>query len=70
VVEYARMRNKLMRRRQIWPLLVAGTVPLFYLAVGPESTQWAYSGLAKWACLAVGLSASAASFFAYKKVAP
>ncbi len=70
VVEYARMRNKLMRRRQIWPLLVAGTAPLFYLALDPESTQWAYSELAKWACLAVGLSASAASFFAYKKVAP
>jgi len=70
VVEYACMRNKLMRRRQIWPLLVAGTAPLFYLALDPERVQWAYSELAKWACLAMGLSASAASFFAYRKVAP
>ncbi len=70
VVEYACMRNKLMRRRQIWPLLTAGTLPLFYLALEPVTLSWAHSGLAKWICLAAGLSASAASFLAYKKVAP
>lgn len=69
VVEYACMTNKLMRRRQIWPFLMVGTAPLFYLALNPESAQLAYSELAKWACLAVGLSASVASFFAYRKVA-
>ncbi|MES2363883.1 MAG: hypothetical protein V4646_19085 [Pseudomonadota bacterium] len=69
VIEYARMANKLMRRRQIWPLLLAGTLPLFYFALEPAVARWAYSDLAKWACLAVGGGASAISFLAYKKVA-
>lgn len=70
VVEYARMTNKLMRRRLIWPFLMAGTLPLCYLSLEAVIPQWAYSELAKWSCLAVGLAVSAASFHAYKKVTP
>ena len=68
VVEYARMKNKLMRRRQIWPFLAAGTAPLFYLAFASAGPQSAYSELATWLCLAMGVAASLAALFAYKKV--
>lgn len=68
VVEYARMKNPLMRRRQIWPFLVAGTLPLFYLALLPAGPQWAYSESASWLCMAIGLTVSGAALFAYKKV--
>jgi O-antigen/teichoic acid export membrane protein len=69
VVEYARKQNPLMRRRLIWPLLLAGTLPLFYLALMPGGLEWAYSGLAVWLCMAIGLAVSIAALFAYKKVA-
>jgi O-antigen/teichoic acid export membrane protein len=69
VVEYARKKNPLMQRRLIWPLLVAGTLPLFYLALAPGGPQWAYSGLAVWLCMAIGLAVSVAALFAYTKVA-
>lgn len=70
VIEYARITNKLMRRRQIWPIVITGTLPLFYLSLEPEILNWAYSDLARWICLAAGLTTSMASFLAYKKVAP
>lgn len=68
VVEYARLKNQLMRRRQIWPLLVAGTLPLFYLALTPVEPSWAYSELVQWLCMTIGLAVSGAALLAYKKV--
>jgi hypothetical protein len=58
-----------MRRRLIWPLLVAGTLPLFYLALVAGEPPLAYSGMAEWLCMAIGLTVGIAALFAYKKVA-
>lgn len=69
VIEYARNKNPLMRRRLIWPLLVAGTLPLFYLALASSSQQLAYSGFTVWLCMALGLTVGVAALIAYKKVA-
>ncbi|WP_411877845.1 hypothetical protein [Polaromonas sp. YR568] len=68
VVEYARMKNKLMRRRQIWPFLAAGTAPLFYMAFASAGLPPAYPELAGFLCMSVGLAVSVAALFAYKKV--
>ncbi len=68
VVEYARMKNRLMQRRQIWSFLIAGTLPLFVLAFMSASPQPAYAGLATWFCVLMGLAVSLAALFAYKKV--
>lgn len=68
-VEYVRRRNPLMRRRLIWPLVAAGTVPLFYLALVPETGQLAHSGLAVGVCVAMGIATAAAALLAYRKVA-
>ncbi|MEI6300086.1 MAG: hypothetical protein WCR74_01460 [Betaproteobacteria bacterium] len=70
VVEFVCHKNQLMLRRQIWPLLLVGTLPLFFLALAPAESQWAYSALAKWLYMAIGLAVSAAALLAYKKVAP
>lgn len=68
VVEYASRHNALMRRRDIWPFLLGGTLPLFHLALsGP---QWANSGPALGLSMAVGLGAAGAALLAYKKVVP
>jgi O-antigen/teichoic acid export membrane protein len=68
VVEYARMKNKLMQRRQIWPFLAAGTAPLFYLVLTSGGPHSAYPGPAEWLCMVMGLAVSLAALFAYKKV--
>lgn len=68
VVEYARWKNSLMRRRLIWPLLLAGTLPLFFLALLPNSSYEAYLSPAKWFCMFIGLIVGVAALFAYKKV--
>jgi len=68
VVEYARMKNKLMRRRRIWPYVAAGTAPLFYLAFVSNGGQSAYSEVGTWLCMSMGLTVSLAALFAYKKV--
>lgn len=65
VVEYAAHKNPLMRRRYIWPLLMAASAPLFFLALAgadPAGGQWL--------CLLLGILVSAASLLAYKKVVP
>jgi O-antigen/teichoic acid export membrane protein len=69
VVEYARWKNQLMRRRLIWPLLIAGTMPLFYLALAPAGSQEAYLKPEYWFCAFTGLIISGAALVAYKKVA-
>jgi len=68
VVEYARMKNRLMRRRHIWPFLAAGTLPLFYLVFTPAGPHSAYAELAQWLCMLMGVAVSLAALFAYKKV--
>lgn len=67
VVEYASYKNRLMRRWHIWPLLLAATAPLVFLALtGAEyADEWAsVQGL----CFAIGMVACGLSLFAYKKV--
>jgi O-antigen/teichoic acid export membrane protein len=68
VVEYARMKNPLMRRRQIWPLLVTGTTPLLYLALTSAGPQWEYAESSKLLCMVIGLFVSGTAILAYKKV--
>jgi len=68
VVEYARHRNSLMRRRFIWPLLLAGTVPLFYLVLMSGAFQGERLQYAHWLFMFCGFFVSAAAFVAYKKV--
>lgn len=70
VVEYVRKKNPFMRRRLIWPLVVASTLPLVYLAMAPGGPQRAHSGLALWLCMVIGLAVSSAALVAYKKVTP
>lgn len=68
VIEYVRWKNQLMRRRLIWPLLLAGTVPLFYLALAPSGSQEAYLDPANLLCAIIGLTISGIALIAYKKV--
>lgn len=68
VVEYVRMKNRLMRRRHIWPLLTGGVVPLFYLALRPAEFLWTNMELEKWLCLAIGLAVSTMAYRAFTKV--
>jgi len=65
VVEYAARRNRLMLRRYIWPLLMAASAPLIFLALadGERTNE-------QWPCLLIGILVSTASLLAYKKVAP
>lgn len=68
VVEYARMKNRFMRRRRIWPLLAGGTLPLLYLAAASGGSSWANSETTTWLCMAMGLVTSSAALLAYRKV--
>ena len=68
VVEYARSRNSLMKRRFIWPLLLAGTVPLVYAALMPGVFHGEHFQLAHCIFMICGFAVSATVFFAYKKV--
>lgn len=70
VVEYVRIENQLIRRRQIWPLLMGCTIPLSYLAVTTGGSEGACFELAKWLCMGAGLAVSGAALLAYKKVTP
>lgn len=67
VVEYAAKKNRLMRRRLIWPFLAWGVSPLVYLALASVGSPWA-NPTVTWLCIAMGLTASGASLLAYKKV--
>ena len=68
VVEYARFKNPLLKRRLIWPFLVMGTLPLIYLAVGAEGVNAANREFTKWVCLMVGLLVAITSLYAGKKI--
>lgn len=68
VVEYTRFKNTLLQRRLIWPFLIGGTLPLFYLAL---RTQWfdeAYTEPAKWICMLIGMTVGMTALLAGKKV--
>jgi antigen flippase len=69
VVEYACSHNPLMRRRDIWPLLLGGTLPLIYLALAASGPPWAHAGPMGWLATAIGLCAGGAALLAYRKVA-
>lgn len=68
MLEYVRLKNRLIRRRQIWPAVAAGTLPLFYLALMPSGTQGIHPGAAQWLCLAVGYLVGGAALIAHKRV--
>lgn len=68
VVEYARRRNKLMKRRLIWPLLAVGAAPLLYSAVESGGLAVAYPPYAHWIFMFFGLAFGAVAYRAYKKV--
>jgi O-antigen/teichoic acid export membrane protein len=68
VVEYARHKNSLMGRRFIWPLILVGIVPLFYVALESAVFAGQYGLLAQGFFMLCGLAVSAAAFAAYKKV--
>ena len=68
VIEYARFKNPLLKRRLIWPFLVMGTLPLIYLAVGAEGVNAANRELTKWICVMVGLLVAVTSLYAGKKI--
>lgn len=68
VVEYAGQKNAQMRRRHIWPLLLAAATPLIFMAITStgDTKQWAG---AQWICMAIGLVAACVSLRSYRKVA-
>ena len=68
VVEYARFKNPLLKRRLIWPFLIIGTLPLFYLALGAEWANQTYPDIAKWVCVTVGTMVAITALFAGKKI--
>ena len=68
VVEYAGYKNKLLQRRLIWPFLIIGTLPLFYLALGSDWVNQAYLEPIKWLCVLMGLAVGITALFAGKKI--
>ncbi|MBS1227004.1 MAG: hypothetical protein H6R17_281 [Proteobacteria bacterium] len=68
VVEYSCLKNSLMRRRHIWPFLLAGTMPLFYLAMSNVGQPSESQQLATWLSMFTGFAVSGAAFIAYRKV--
>jgi O-antigen/teichoic acid export membrane protein len=68
VVEYAGYKNKLLQRRLIWPFLMMGTLPLFYLVLGSEWVNQAYLEPIKWFCVFIGLTVGITALLAGKKI--
>lgn len=68
VVEFAQFKNPLLKRRLIWPFLIIGSLPLFYLALGTEWANQAYHELIKWLCVLMGLTVGITALFAGKKI--
>lgn len=68
VVEFARFKNPLLQRRIIWPFLLLGTLPLFYLALG---TEWVNQGcleLTRWIAVLIGAIVAITALLAAKKI--
>jgi len=68
VVEYVGHRNSLMKRRFIWPLLLAGTVPLLYLALSSSVFHGVGLQYEHWLLMFCGCVVSGVALVAYKKV--
>ena len=67
VVEYACLKNKLMRRRQVWPLVIASTAPLFFLALDLSSFRASQYSPFSWLFFAIGLGVICAALLAYTR---
>jgi len=68
VIEYARFKNPLLKRRLIWPFLVLGTLPLIYLALSAAGVNAAYREPTKWVCVMLGLLVAVTSLYAGQKI--
>ena len=67
-VEYACMKNRIMLRRQIWPYLLAGILPLLYLALSPPWPQSVWSDVASWLCMGIAIIVSGVAMLAFRRV--
>lgn len=70
VVEFARMKNRLMCRRDIWPLLAGGTMPLICLALVSTRSRTAPPEPVAMICAGIGLAVAIAAFIARRRVVP
>lgn len=70
VIEYVRTKNRLMYRRNIWPLLIAGVLPLIYLAIMHSDLRWSNTEQEKWIFMTIGLAVSSVAFRAFRKMTP
>lgn len=68
VIEYAQIKNSLMRRRQIWPLVMAAALPLAYLALTSAGSQWEYSEPSRSLCMAIGMAVGGTALVKYWKI--
>lgn len=68
VIEYVHMKNRLMKRRLIWPLVVAGVLPLLALDAMSISGLRGNAGFAVWICAFAGLAVSVTAVMAYQRV--
>ncbi len=70
VVEFVRVKNRLMRRRDIWPLLAGGTIPLTCLALTFTGPQTLPPGPMTWVCICIGVAVAIVALIAHRKVIP
>jgi O-antigen/teichoic acid export membrane protein len=68
VIEYARRVNGLMRRRAIWPLVVAAILPLLLLASSHGGSAWLRATEGGFAFLLLGVLVCGWATMAYRKV--
>jgi O-antigen/teichoic acid export membrane protein len=67
-IENARAQNKLLRRMDIWPLLLATTLPLLYVACVSGGLAGPYYALKALIITFFGLVTAGAAWVAYKKM--
>jgi O-antigen/teichoic acid export membrane protein len=67
-IEYACRKNSLLRRFDIWPLLLATVFPLLYLACFPSSLKGTYYYLHEALLSISGLAIIGFTWLAYKKI--
>jgi O-antigen/teichoic acid export membrane protein len=67
-IENARAQNKLLRRMDIWPLLLATTLPLLYVACVSGGLAGPYYALKALIISFFGLLTAGAAWVAYKKM--
>lgn len=70
VVEFVGVKNRLMRRREIWPLLAGGALPLIYLALTRGGSHLAHPQPVLWVCMCIGMAVAVAAWVAHKRLAP